>query len=105
MKKFILFQSHLLILSSILLFSCFNNRNNNISIATITLTDISCEKCYEEISKIMKSNKAIKEFEIFQSNDKSTILINVKYNNKNININNIQSDLINAGYVIDRKSN
>ena len=101
MKKFILLRLFLFIISAFFLITCFNNTNNNISIATITLIDIQCEKCYEEIYSIIKGNKGIHDFEIFQSKDQSTILINIRYNYKNVDINAIKLSLANNGFVID----
>ena len=102
MKKFILFPLSLLIIG-LSLQSCFNNPSKTIS-TMIILKDVDCQNCYDEISKIIKSEKGLINYTIAPSTNagkkNSFIIILIEYK-KNYNINQIKMDFLSKGYVID----
>ena len=101
MKKIILFLTYLLIIANLLLImSCYNNLNKPISIANITLIDVKCDDCYNEISSIIKKNEGIYDFEIFQSENESIIIINIRYNHKIGNLHTMKLNFISHGFII-----
>ena len=84
--------------------SCVNNPKQTAS-TMIILKDVDCQDCYEEISKIITSNKGIINYTIAPSindgQDKSIILILIEYKQKRTDIEKIKMDLISRGYIID----
>ncbi len=102
MKKFILFPLSLLIIG-LLFQSCFNNPSKTIS-NMIILKDVNCQNCYDEILKIIKSEKGLVNYTIAPSTnvgkENSFIIILIEYK-KNYNINQIKMNFLSKGYVID----
>tara|TARA_Y100000590_G_C15579202_1_gene961627 strand:+ start:912 stop:1241 length:330 start_codon:yes stop_codon:yes gene_type:complete len=107
MKKFILFPSYLLIIG-LLAINCYNKPKQTTS-AMIVLKDVhensttsDCNDCYEKIYKIVdNSTRGIKDIDITQSEDKSTILILIEYDHNVGNLNEIKNDLVLEGYNVD----
>jgi len=70
----------------------------------IILKDVDCQNCYDEISKIIKSEKGLINYTIAPSTNagkkNSFIIILIEYK-KNYNINQIKMDFLSKGYVID----
>jgi len=104
MKKFILFPPYLLIIG-LLAINCYNKPKQTTS-AMIVLKDVhehsTTSDYYEKIYKIVDSStRGIKDIDITQSEDKSTILILIEYDHNVGNLNEIKKDLVLEGYKVD----
>ena len=60
MKKIILFPLFLF-LCQLLLVSCFGPKQDSSYISLLTVSNLDCKNCYEELSNIIDSIKGIKD--------------------------------------------
>ena len=114
-----MFQKLFTLLIVLITFSCFSPiMKNQITVATISLTGFDCVKteiknepefddCYNELNKVMKSIKGIKEYEMFidTSHNHKIILINIVYNNKITTIEIINDKIKSNGYTVTLEMN
>ena len=83
-----------------MLLSCFGLDENN-KMATILLTNLTCTDCDSEVNKIIQSIEEIEYYELWINNGKTTILLNIEYNYKKTNINQINSMIASHGYRVE----
>ena len=81
--------------------SCFNQNDNSISLATITLKNIDCDNCFQELENDIELLYGIHESEMYLSNNKKIILLNIKYDNQKTNIDIINNKIKEYGFNIE----
>ena len=102
MKNLILYRLIIIIICQFLIFSCFNeNDDDYISLATITIQNIDCDNCYQKLAADINSIHGIYNTEIYLSDNKKIILLNVKYDNKKTNIDIINNKIKEYGFNIE----
>jgi len=106
MREKNLFHKLLTLMSVILLLSCFGlDENNNNKMATILLTNLTCIDCDSEVNNIIQSIEEIEYYELWINNEKTTILLNIKYNYKRTTIDQINLIITSYGYRAELLSN
>ena len=102
MKNLILYRLSIIIICQFVLFSCFNNQDDTyISLATISFKNIDCVECYKELEVNIESIPGIYDTEIYLSDNKKIILLNVKYDNKKTNIDIINNKIKDSGFTLE----
>ena len=100
MKKNILFHKFFTLISVVMVVSCFGINGNDNKMTTILLTNLSCEYCQGEVSEIIQSIEDIEYYELWINNDKTVILVNIRYNNK-ITVDRINTIIASHGYNVE----
>ena len=84
-----------------ILLSCFNQNDDAVSLALITLENIDCNDCYQDLDNDIESLNGIYDCEIHRSIDKKVILINIKYDNQKTNLDIINNKINEYGFNIE----
>jgi len=101
MKKNIL--SHKIVIFSIIIasISCFNVNKNTLNASTLVITNLSCNDCNMEINEVIENIDGIKYHEMWISNDKNVLLLNVQFNNEKITLEQIKENIKSQGFTVD----
>ena len=105
MKKNILFHKLLTLISVVMLLSCFGLDEKNNKMATILLTNLTCTDCDSEVNEIIQSIEEIEYYELWINNEKTTILLNIEYNDKETTIDQINTMIASHGYRVELLNN
>jgi len=96
-----LFHKFIIIIALILSISCYVNNNPSQQMTTMVLTNLPCSDCKNEIEIMIDKIDGIHEYEIWMNNEKTVVLLNFKYNNNKIQINEISNKITSNGYSIE----
>ena len=105
MKKNILLHKLLALISIVMLLSCFGLDEKNNKMATILLTNLTCTDCDSEVNEIIQSIEEIEYYELWINNEKTTILLNIEYNDKETTIDQINTMIASHGYRVELLNN
>ncbi len=101
MKKNILFHKILIFSIIITSISCFNVNKNTLNASTIVITNLSCNDCNMKINEMIENIDGIKYHEIWISNDKNVLLLNIQFNNKKITLEQIKENIKSQGFTVE----
>ena len=88
-----------------MLLSCFGLDEKNNKMATILLTNLTCTDCDSEVNEIIQSIEEIEYYELWINNEKTTILLNIEYNDKETTIDQINTMIASHGYRVELLNN